>query len=99
MKNDIKRTAQFLFDNAEFIAEELERSDNYRVLEIGFRLFKHGDGNHQEIELRLYDDTDGGRTLTNDDIRIERFEILCRQIDEATGVIPKPENTKVRDKL
>ena len=94
----IKRTAQFLFDNAELIAEYLQQSDNYRSVEIDLRNFKSKTSEFV-IELALYDEDAGLHDLLNHNITREKFSQLCNMINEDSGVTELPEPVKVRNKL
>ncbi len=94
----IKRVAQFLFDNADLIAGYLSQSDNFRTVEVDFRLHKT-DVPELNIELSLYDEDSGLHGLLNHTIFKEKFVQLCTMINEDSGVTPLPEPVKVRDKL
>lgn len=94
----IKRVAQFLFDNAELIAEYLNQSDNFRTAEVELRNFKSKTSEF-EIELILYDEHAGLHDLLNHHITKEKFIQLWNMINEDTGVIELSEPVKVRDKL
>ncbi len=48
----IKRLAQFLFDNAETITKELNKSSNYRSISIELHMFK-ADRVKPELQLGL----------------------------------------------
>ena len=99
MKTKIKRLAQFLFDNAEMIEKELTKSDKYRTLAIDFHAFKSLGHHHQQVELKLYDEIGGHHFLTDNDICIEEFELICRQLDKKAGLIPSSKPIEVREKL
>jgi hypothetical protein len=94
----IKRTAQFLFDNAELIAEYLNQSDNFRTVEVDLRNFKSKTSEF-EIELTLYDGISGLHNLVNHTIIKEKFVQLCNTINEDSGVTELPKPVKVRDEL
>jgi hypothetical protein len=99
MKDDIKRMAQFLFDNAEFLAGFLARSDNYRSLTVSFDHHK-GDTGRKISDFGLYDAA--GKVhekLEGRAVRIGRVrELVCR-LDEDTRTVPLPEQDKIRDSL
>ena len=100
MIEDIKRLAQFLFDNAEMIAEELEKTNHYRSLSISLDRFKHVDMKRElRRTLTLYDEEATHYYLYNDTIHIKRFEDLCRQINEESGLRPPPKPVEVRESL
>lgn len=100
MVTRIKRIAQFLFDNAELIAEYLRQSDNFRTIEVDLRYHKcMHDIPELDIELMLYDETSGLNGLKNHLIIKERFAQLCKMINEDCEVIPLPEPVEVRDTL
>jgi len=94
----IKHVAQFLFDNAELIAEYLNQSDNFRTVEVDLKNFK-SKVQEFKIELTLYDEISGLYNLQNHAITKEKFSQLCNMINEDCGVIELPEPIKVKDKL
>jgi len=93
----IKRTAQLLFDNAEMIADELNKSENYRQLSVDFDFFKHSGGFH--VDLKIYDSTVSHYYLKEERICIGGLKRLFKQMNEDTGVEPLPKPAKVRSKL
>lgn len=96
----IKRVAQFLFDNAELVAEYLSQSDNFRTVEVELRLFKRDDVEPElDIEMLVYDEKSGLNELANHLITKERFIQLQRMINEDSGVTSPPEPVEVRDTL
>lgn len=99
MVTRIKRIAQFLFDNAELVAEFLGQSSNFRTVEIDLRVHKTDGIGELDIELQLYDETSGLHDLQNHIIGKERFIQLCKMVNEDSEVIPVPEPEIVRDKL
>ena len=100
MVTRIKRIAQFLFDNADSIAEYLCQSDNFRTVEIDLRMHKMlRDDPELEVELLLYDEQSKLYELKNHVITRTGFARLCDMINEDCGVIKLPEPVKVRDKL
>lgn len=98
MKKKIKRLAQFLFDNAEMIEQELSKSSNYRSIAIELHVFKH-EKLKLNSRLSLYDEKTTHYYLDDDAICIERFEQLCKQMNNEAGIIPLPKPIKVRKKL
>lgn len=103
MVTRIKRVAQFLFDNAELIAEYLQQSDNFRTVGLDLRLHKMYNARVESpvlaIELQIYDETAGLNGLENHLITKGRFTQLQQMINEDSGVTPLPEPVKVRDTL
>ena len=100
MVTRIKRVAQFLFDNAEVIAEYLRQSDNFRTVELDLRYHKcMRDIPELDIELMLYDETSGLNDLKDHLITKERFIQLQQMINEDSGAVPLPEPVEVRDTL
>ena len=100
MVTRIKRIAQFLFDNADVIAEYLRQSDNFRTIEVDLRLHKAmHDIPEFDIGLLLYDETAKLHELKNHLIIKERFVQLQKMINEDCGVTPLPEHVEVRDEL
>ncbi len=98
MIDDVKRLAQFLFDNAETIVEELEKTDHYRSICLTLDMFKFKKPELKRT-LQLYDESAKHYFLYDDAIHIRRFVDLCRQVNEESGLIPPPNPTEVRDKL
>lgn len=98
MITDIKRLAQFLFDNAEMITTELSKSSHYRAICLQLNMFKH-DEPELHLSLSYYDETTTHFYLNDDAICIERFEQLCKQLDCESGVTPLPKPVKVRKQL
>ena len=98
MKDEIKRSAQFLFDNAEFISKELARSGRYRTVEIKFSHFKHGGGT-RKVDLGLYDEVSGVYRLEDGQITIRRFKQICRTMNEEAKAIPVPMRAEIRESL
>lgn len=98
MKDDIKRTAQFLFDNAELISQELARSDNYRDVEVKFSHFKHGGGT-KRVQLGLYDETTTSYTLEGPHVTIQEFKQLCHKMNLDAEAVPLPKQAEIRDSL
>ncbi len=96
----IKRLGQFLFDNAEFIAAELQKSEHYRSLAISCHMFKGGDHSRDmETRLTIYDERTHHHRLEGPAICLDRLKQIWRQVNEDTEVEPMPEPEKVRDKL
>jgi len=98
MKTDIKRLAQFLFDNAELIERILKKSSHYRSLSIQLDVFKH-DKPELHLSLSLYDEKTTHYYLHDDAICIERFKQICKEINSESGVTPLPKPVKVRKQL
>lgn len=98
MITKIKRIAQFLFDNAELIAEFLSQSDNFRTIEVDLRNFKSKTSEFV-TELILYDEAASLHSLLNHCITKEKFIQLCNMINEDSGVIESPKPVEVRDRL
>ena len=95
---NIKRLAQFLFDNAEMIEIELRKSSHYRAIAFQLDLFK---SNKPELQLSLsfYDEKTTHYYLKDDEICIERFKTLCEQINNESGLNPLPKQVEVRKAL
>lgn len=98
MVTRIKRIAQFLFDNADLIAEFLCQSDNYRSMEINLRVHKCA-VLELDTTLELYDEVSGLRGLDNDAIYKEKFVQLCNTINEDSGVTKLPKPVEIRNEL
>lgn len=94
----IKRTAQFLFDNADLIEQFLCKSDHFRSMSINLCAFRH-DLPELQIELSLYDETSTHYYLQDDAIFKERFIQLCNTVNENSGVTELPKPIEVRNKL
>lgn len=96
----IKRIAQFMFDNAEMIAEFLSQSDNFRTVEVDLRVHKAlRDDPMLEITLAMYDEHTGLEELENHAITRARFIQLRDMINADSGITKPPPPVKVRDKL
>jgi hypothetical protein len=99
MVTDIKRLAQFLFDNAEIIEKELIKSSHYRSLAIHLDAFKH-DKHKLSRSLSFYDGKANQHIYLRDDaICIKRFKQICKQINDESGITPQPKPVKVRKTL
>lgn len=98
MKTQIKRLAQFLFDNAEMIQRELRNSSHYRSLSIDLQVFKY-DKAELSSRLSLYDEKTTHYYLHDDAICIKRFRQICEQLNSESGFNPLPTPVKVREKL
>lgn len=96
MKDKIKRIAQMLFDNAEYFAEELAKTDSFRHL--GCDFYNHKTGTKS---VRFWITTGGDVCIKLDDsqIRMPRIRAVFKQIDEDSGVEPLPEPEKIREEL
>ena len=96
-KTKIKRMAQFLFDNAGLISDELQKTDNYRNFQVEFAMFKSSENyRDMRVTLAIYDEKKTHYKLENDTIYKDRFKLLCKQMNEDVGVEPLPEPVKVR---
>lgn len=99
-ETDIKRLAQFLFDNAGIIEKELCKSSHYRALNISLDMFKNSnEPSKLQITLSLYDTKTTHYYLRDNDICIERFKQICETANRDSGVIPPPKPVKVRKTL
>lgn len=100
MVTRIKRVAQFLFDNADMIAEFLSQSNDYRTVEVELRVHKAQQPEPElTIELLLYGEHSGLQGLENHRITRAGFIQLRDMINADSGVTKLPEPVKVRDKL
>ena len=95
MKDKIKRVAQLLFDNAEFIDGHLSKSSHYRTLHVEFMSFSDS----ERVILRIYDEKATMHDLDGDDIHIDNLKSICTALDHASGEIPTPEPVEIRDSL
>ena len=98
MKTNIKRLAQFLFDNAEMITTELRKSSHYRSFNITLDMFKR-DVPKLSLHLAFYDEKTTHYYLYDEAICIERFKQLCKQVNNESGLTPLPKPVKVRKAL
>ena len=94
----IKRLAQFLFDNAGRIGEELEKTSHYRSISCELNSFKVAKS-ELDVKLAFYDEKATHHYLQGDAICIERFKQLCEQINVEAGITPLPKPVKVRKTL
>ena len=97
MIEDIKRLAQFLFDNAGEISNELIKADKYRALTMQIGHFNLNGVVSTKIDASIYDQRSTTHPLAN--ISIEEFASCCDRMNRESGVTPVPEETKVRRKL
>jgi len=99
MKTNIKRLAQFLFDNAEIIAKELEKSSHYRALNVQVDAFKRDAEIMPKVALSIYDETTTHYYLYDNSIVRRRLRRLFQQMNEDADLVPPPKPVKVRKKL
>ena len=105
MKNkeiEIKRLAQFIFDNAKMISKQLLKTDSYRSMSIYLHQFKSGSAKLKSdlnIVVQMYDETVDFYKLENEEVCLQEFKKICKQMDIATGSVKLPEPVEVRDKL
>lgn len=93
----IKLVAQFLFDNADEIVEELDKSDNYRCLHIDIDRFKHED--NIDTTAKVYDSTSGHQYMTKNRITLDELRIACREMNVQAGLIVVADDSVVREEL
>ena len=98
MKNEIKRMAQLLFDNAAFFARELKRTKNYRAIKVDFSHHKKP-GDTKKVEFLLYDEKGKFETLEDEQIGIARIKELAKKMNRDTGALPHPKKIKIRESL
>lgn len=99
-ETNIKRIAQFLFDNAGIIEKELCKSSNYRALNISFDMFKDLTAPSKlQISLSFYDKRTTHYYLRDNDICIKRFKQICETVNRDSGVTPPLKPVKVRKTL
>lgn len=98
METEIKRLAQFVWDNADNIAEFLNQSNRYRTVNFGFEAFVPKT-RPLETELKIYDDNGGHIYLVNNEIHAAAFSRICEEMNMKTGEASMPEPVKVREKL
>lgn len=97
---NIKRVAQFLFDNAEVIARELNKSSNYRSASVTLDVHKHEDEKPKvDISFGIYDEVAGHQYLKNNEIYLDSFRELCCRMNRESGVTVQPKPVEVRGKL
>lgn len=99
MKTDIKRIAQFMWDNADAIAEFLTQSERYRSVSLQFNLFAPKEPSGLNIEFAIYDEDKTHLYLHNNNIVAEEFAKLREEMNRETGIIPPREPVEVREKL
>lgn len=96
MKDDIKRMAQLLFDNAEFIALELKGDGkHYRSLAVQFMDFSSCD----KIALTIYDERTTTMKLEGRRIHIVALKSIFHRLNEEVGIIADPEPVEIRESL
>lgn len=98
MENAIKQMAQLLFDNAEYLTNELNKTDKHRHFSVNFDAHKTSDG---EIDVGFW--LVGTDTpcihLTKNQVEIERIKSEYKQIDIDSGAEQSPKPIEVREKL
>jgi len=99
MRDKIKRVAQFLFDNAEFISETLAESDKFRALSVEIHHHKSGNGDTKSVELSIYDERCSHYKLKDDLIGAERFALVCEAMNIEVGEIKPPSQVDLRESL
>ncbi len=99
-ETNIKRLAQFLFDNAGIIEKELCKSSHYRTVTISLDMFKNPkEPPKLQINLSFYDAKATHYYLQDNDICIKRFKQICENANCDSGVTPPPKPVKVRKTL
>ena len=98
MEATIKRIAQLMFDNAEYLAAELKRTDNFRTIHFDFCQHKCDKGN-AKTNFYFYDDKGGMPSLESEQIEIGRIKEIVFRLNQDVGAIPLSEPTKIREKL
>lgn len=92
----MKRIAQFVFDNAATIINQLSLSDNHRQVALSFNMFKVDGSQDMQMKLTIYDEKAHHYFLDGDTICIQRFRELWKQVNDKVGVNPPPKPVKVR---
>lgn len=98
-QTEIKRIAQFMWDNALPIAKFLQTSKRFRAVEIEIHSFAPKQTGDLDIKLSIYDEQFTHLYLEGVDIRGEDFKNLCVEMNKKTGVKPARKPIKVRKKL
>ena len=97
MKDQIKRMAQLLFDNAEYIADELGKGDLFRSLHIEFNDHKTGESSKQ---VSVWVNSEGECHRLDDEFaEIDNIKRTWDTVNINTGEIPRPEPIETRGKL
>ena len=99
MKDKIKLMAQFLWDNADYIAEQLEMSDKYRSISVEFTSCKPRSVARQRTMLSIYDERCYPRYLKGTKIHIDAFKALCTTMNIEVGETPELEPQAIRESL
>ena len=96
MENEIKRMAQFLFDNADFIASQMEMTERYRSISLQMTHFKK---DSKSTTFGIYDENSTHHQLEGDFISIENFKSKCIDMNRRTGDIESPAPVEIRENL
>ena len=97
---EIKRLAQMMFDNADYFATQLSKSDNYRWLHIHLDCHKnHGGDETLCSTVWMGDEKKHVGFIKGEVIEIETLKREWQSIDQAVGAEPLPKSIEIRTKL
>ncbi len=97
MKDKIKRMGQLLFDNADFFAEELAKTDSCRSLTVDFLDYKLSDC--KKVAMWINGTNIECIHLEDNQVVIERIRETYKRVNEDSGETPMPEPKATREKL
>ena len=98
MKTQIKRLAQFLFDNAETTAMELKKTNNYRSVNTQIDAYSERKDTF-DVSFTFYDEVSGHQRLKDDYINRDGLRSICNEMNRESGGLSKPKPIEVRDTL
>lgn len=99
MIQDIKRIAQFVFDNAPRINRELRKSSNYRAVTISINVFKQDSTPQVDIGFAIYDEHAMSFDLHNDRIDVANLKLIFKQLNLRSQVTKPSKPVEVRKEL
>lgn len=97
MKDKIKRIAQLLFDNAEYFADELAKTDNCRSLSVDF--FDYKLSGSKKVAMWINGTNIECIQLEEGQVVIERIRETYKHVNENCGETPMPEPQATRESL
>lgn len=98
MENAIKQMAQLLFDNAEYLTGELNKTGKHRHFSVNFDAHKTGDG-VIDVSLWIVGADAPCIHLVKNQVEIERIQSTYKQLNIDAGVEPSPEPVELRESL
>ena len=95
----VRRFAQFLFENADVITKELRKTKHYRAITAHLNMHKYQGKPELKIEFSIYDETTTHYPLKEDYICTKEFKILCNRMNMEANFTKPPKKRRIRKKL